>query len=92
MAVAASAGAWGWGTTATEAASTGLRMNPVGILLTGILMPSSLGKDDMIPAPKIIDTGIAEQDIEDKRSSITEQQKEAALAASKAKAKSLEKS
>ncbi|TCB69074.1 hypothetical protein [Acinetobacter sp. ANC 4178] len=95
MAVAADIGSFGgWGTvseTAGTVVKTGTRANPIGAILIGVLTPSTLG-DGTISGMHNININVAEEDIEDSRSSISQEQKDRALASSKAKTKELEKS
>lgn len=95
MAVAADIGSFGgWGSvseTAGTVVKTGTRANPIGAILIGVLTPSTLG-DGTISGMHNININVAEEDIEDSRSSISQEQKDRALASSKAKTKELEKS
>lgn len=95
MAIAIDGGAFGgWGSAAEktgEVAKTGVRINPIGILLTGIFTPSKLG-DGTITGMLNQHIDVAEDDIEDNRSTISQEEKDRALVASKAKSKELEQS
>lgn len=95
MGITADAGTWGqWGTLAEKGgsiASKAVRINPVGILLTGIFTQSKMGDGTIVGEwNRLIE--IAEKDIEDSRSTISQDEKDAALVAGKVKAKSLEQS
>lgn len=88
----------GWGTTAEKAAEragtaakVGARANPISVILTGIFTPSPLG-DGTITGMLNQRIDLAEEDIDNSRSGITQEQKDQALAASKAKSKELERS
>lgn len=85
----------GWGSVAEkggEIVSKGaVRSNPVGVLLAGIFTPSKLG-DGTIQGEWNRRMESAVKDIEDSRSKISQDEKDDALAAGKATAKSLEKS
>lgn len=95
MGVAIDAGSFGgWGVAAEkvgEAAKVGTRVNPIGVLLTGLFTPSELA-DGTITGMLNRQIDMATTDIEDSRSTITQAEKDKALQASQAKSKELERS
>ena len=78
MGVAIDAGSFGgWGVAAEkvgEAAKVGTRVNPIGVLLTGLFTPSELG-DGTITGMLNRQIDMATTDIEDSRSTITQAEK-----------------
>lgn len=95
MGIAIDAGTLGgWGTvaeTAGDVVKTGARTNPITAVLIGILTPSTLG-DGTITGMHNSNVGVAGADIDDSKSTISQDEKDRALASSKIKTKELEQS